>query len=368
MTPKVSPLYSEYVIDGLREDLTPAQMLGLPASDREWEPIVDETVDASPTGQLPPHPDIQESLDAVLCEQLKRFPVTYSGPYTAVAIGVELIETIFRTGHFRIGDLAVGLDWQWDQKVIGNLAAFYASAQEAATFADALGIAINNVKFTCAQECSLDVQVRLLRRDEDDEDLLVRMPDHSRHPVLLGSRHVAASLLPDPQSWIVFIPFDTCAFRLSGSLLSQAYGLSGAAAPDVGDADYFTDCFEVVREMVEDGVVIAGATVREGGMLTALRHMCQDCGAGVNIADIMKTYGESREERVLFAEVPGVLLQIRDIDYDYFDAEMLLQDVAYFPVGHPIPGGGLRVENFSRTGIQSILDSLLLSQGSEGED
>ena len=216
--------------------------------------------------------------------------------------------------------------------------------------------------------CALDVQVRLLRRDEDDEDLLVRMPDHSRHPVLLGSRQVAASLIPDPQSWIVFIPFDTCAFRLSGSLLSQAYDLSGAAAPDVGDADYFTDCFEVVREMVEDGVVIAGATVREGGMLTALRHMCQDCGAGVNIADIMKTYGEGREERVLFAEVPGVLLQIRDIDYDYFDAEMLLQDVAYFPVGHPIPGGGLRVDNFSRTGIQSILDSLLLNQGSEGED
>ena len=305
---KTSPLYSEYVIDGLRQEMTVAGMLSLPDSTEEWEPIVDETVDAPPSGQLPPHPDIQKSLDAVLCEREKRFPVTYSGPYTAVAIGTELIETIFRAGHFRIGDLALELDWRWNQDVIGNMAAFYASAQEAATFADALGISIHSVHCTRSQECALDVQVRLLRRDDEDEDLLVRMPDHSRHPVLLGSRHVPASLVPDAQSWIVFIPFDTCAFRLSGSLLSQALGLSGAAAPDVGDADYFTDCFEVVREMVEDGVVIAGAAVREGGMLTTLRHMCQDCGADVNIADVMKTCGETREERVLFAEVPGVLL------------------------------------------------------------
>ena len=47
---------------------------------------------------------------------------------------------------------------------------------------------------------------------------------------------------------------------------------------------------------------------------------------------------------------------------------MLLQDVAYYPVGHPAPGSGLRVDNSGRSGIQSILDSLLLNQGSEGED
>ena len=145
-------------------------------------------------------------------------------------------------------------------------------------------------------------------------------------------------------------------------------GFTGAAAPQLQDADYFIDCFEVIREMAEDGVILAGESISDGGLLTALRHMCQDCGASINIADIMKSYSEVRQERVLFAEVPGVLLQIRDVDYDYFDAEMLLQDVQYFPLGHPVRGGSLTVENAGRTDIQSILDALIRTQGSEGED
>ncbi len=165
------------------------------------------------------------------------------------------------------------------------------------------------------------------------------------------------------------MPFDPCDFRLGGSLLSEAEDARSALAPDIADADYFIDCYEVIRELVEDGVVKAGATVCDGGLLTALKGMTgPGAGADISVSDITKAYGEM-PVRVLFSEVPGVILQIADIDYDYLDAELLLQDVAYFPLGHPTASGGaIRVAYEEKSGISSILESLLYTQTSEGED
>ena len=83
---------------------------------------------------------------------------------------------------------------------------------------------------------------------------------------------------------------------------------------------------------------------------------------------IREAYGEL-PVRILFAEVPGVLIEIRDMDFDYVDAELILQDIAYFPLGHPIPGtDGIAVNYDSKSGVAGILQSLLTSQASEGED
>ena len=69
---------------------------------------------------------------------------------------------------------------------------------------------------------------------------------------------------------------------------------------------------------------------------------------------------------MLFGEVPGVVIQIADIDYDYVDAELLLQDIAYFPLGHPVPGTpGISVLSGGNS-ITGILESLMNSL--EGED
>ena len=66
----------------------------------------------------------------------------------------------------------------------------------------------------------------------------------------------------------------------------------------------------------------------------------------------------------LFAErLNDMYLQVKD----YLDAELLLQDVAFFPLGHPVPGQpGIRVKASAKSGIQTILESLM--QNAEGED
>ena len=89
-------------------------------------------------------------------------------------------------------------------------------------------------------------------------------------------------------------------------------------------------------------------------------------GAGIDISGVMRSSGEKDLVRVLFAEVPGAVLQVRDSDFDYIDAEFILQDVAYFPLGHPSAEAGIRLDNSSRPGVQAILESLI--QNAEGED
>ena len=197
----------------------------------------------------------------------------------------------------------------------------------------------------------------------------MRLPNAAANPYIAAAG-IPASFQPDESSWIVYIPFDSSSYRLGGSLLAQTLGANPPLAPQIDDAPYFVDCFEVVRELVEDGIVIAGATVGEGGLLSALKGMATSrTGAVLDLSDLRRAAGGTDIVNLLFAEVPGALIQIRDIDFDYIDAELTLQDVAFYPLGHPVQNGGaVRVKASARTGIQTILESLVQKQGGEGED
>ena len=74
--------------------------------------------------------------------------------------------------------------------------------------------------------------------------------------------------------------------------------------------------------------------------------------------------------RILFSEIPGALIQIKESDADYVDSQLLLQDIAYYPVGHPgRKDGHTVVKHSSRTDVAGILASLMSGlTPSEGED
>ena len=88
----------------------------------------------------------------------------------------------------------------------------------------------------------------------------------------------------------------------------------------------------------------------------------------MDISGIMASYQEEDSTRILFGEIPGVIIQIKDNDYDYFDSQMILQDIAYYPLGHPSDSvEGVKYKERNRNSVAGILASLL-SQASEGED
>lgn len=277
-------------------------------------------------------------------------------------------------GHFKLGDLTIAAKWRWNCKPLGNMAAFYSSAEATADYINNLGICLSGYSFTeSGRVCQTSFKVGACEKaespDEDDIFLPEDAPFGSEHPVLGRRRAVPDKLAADPDSWIIYVPFDTCDFRLGGSLLCDALGQNGDNFPEIGDADYFIDCYEVIREFIEDRIAVSAATVCDGGLLTALKLMCSgDVGADIDISGIMSAYGEDKKLRILFSEVPGAIIQIKDSDYDYVDAEFLLQDIAYYPIGHPVTGTGEVNVKAGGSGIAGILQSLLGSQTSEGED
>ena len=409
MTDKNSALYSHYIIDGVRFEMTPAELLddcmedsGFP-DQSEFADIVDELTEPS-LGTFEYRREKEQEYIARTMEaasEERPFRMLYPEHFTKLQIAKALLSRLWSKGHFKIVDLKLWAQWDWDTEPVGNMSAFYRSAEAASGYIYGLGVKIEdylfieegetgcNVKFyawlqeqydrsfTCVQDDRENVILNEAQRSEesvtdnnDQESLLLfkSSPYESRHPWISEERACPATALPDTKSWLIYIPFDTCSFKLGGSLLTQMERCGGEKAPEINDPDYFIDCYEVVRELVEDGMVIAGSNVADGGLAAAAARMCCGLGLEMDISGILSSYQGTSREKLLFGEVPGIIMQIRDEDYDYIDSQLLLQDVAYYPIGHPSTDcHGLKITESGKNGVENILASLL-GMATEGED
>jgi len=380
MTEKESALYSHYIIDGVRLEMTPAELLdecmgyeGFP-SGSGFGDIVDEPTEpplASFTYNIDKEEEyLRKTLSAANGE--RPFSMLYPEHFTSLQIAKALLYRLWSKGHFKLGDLSLWAQWDWDTEPVGNMAAFYRSVEAASRYIYGSGVKIEDYLFIEGAEngCNVKFYAWLTEQSDDAEDktLFKSSPYESSHPWLSEERQCNPVMTADPASWIIFIPFDTCGFRLGASLLTEVSGQNGGKAPEISDPDYFIDCYEVVRELVEDGIVMAGVTVADGGLVTAASRLCGENGLDMNIKGIMSSYQEDSRAKVLFGEIPGVLIQISNDNYDYVDSQLLLQDVAYYPIGHPsAEQRHLSISETSRRGVADILVSLL-SHTSEGED
>ncbi len=327
-----------YVIDGVPQEDTPRNLLtgelsatGVETAREELPVLSDETVDPHLSAWTYHECDIPAYL-----EKLAAYPYPFSLRYPAssarLSLASALADTLWREGHFTYDQLRLGLEWQWDEKALGALAAFYQGCEALGEYLESLRLDVDHLSHRSNALCELFPQFSTPQATQASVPGAQRVPD----------RKTPARLFPQADSWLLYLPLDPCRFSLGGSLLSKVCGNAGDGPVEIGDGDYLMDVYEIVREMVEDGIVLSGVTVGRGGLMTALTRWCgQTLGADLDIAPLMKAYDlsemdETDRARVLFGEVPAVLLQIRDEDYDYVDAQCLLQDVAYYALGHPV--------------------------------
>ena len=373
-----SALYSQYIIDGIRCSATPAELLEecmnfdepqeMPT--HSFDDIIDEATEPPLSARTYEMDSNKEYISRIIpmANADRPFRMLYPDHFTRLQIAKSLLSRLWSEGHFRLGDLRLWAQWEWNTRHIGNMAAFYASAAAASEYIYGLGISLEDYVFIEGDEGSTAKFFAWLPEAEDEENIFKTSPYESTHPWISESRKCPATLVNDPDSRIIYIPFDTCRFKLGGSLLAQENNDNGGKASDINDPDYFIDCYEVVRELTEDGIIMAGVTVADGGLLTAAARMCGGLGCDLDISRLSASYQEEDTTKVLFGEVPGVLIQISEDNYDYVDSQLILQDVAYFPVGHPsAEHTGVKVSKTEKNGIAGILASLL-SQTSEGED
>ena len=383
-----SALYSRYVIDGIMGEATPAELLNecmeYPFDDEflsgQFKDIVDETIEPPLSASSYSSSQADELIDMTTtgAGAERSFRMLYPDHFTRLQIAQALISRIWSKGHFRLGNLRLWAQWDWNTRPVGNMAAFYTSISEASDYIYSLGVGLTDYIFIESDgTSSAKFYAWLPETDLEEQDDISEAPHHpalfkapyeSSHPWISEERQCPRNLVKDKDSQLIYIPFDTCPFKLGGSLLDELSGRSGGAAPNIKDPDYFIDCYEVVRELVEDGVVMAGMSVGDGGLATAAKVMSQDCGLDLEIGGLMSSYQEPDRMKVLFGEIPGVLLQVSDYEYDYLDSQLTLQDVAYYPVGRPSDEHkDIKIIQSSKDGVANILASLL-AQATEGED
>ena len=383
-----SALYSHYVIDGIMGEATPAELLNecmeYPFDDDflvgDFKDIVDETIEPPLSASTYNSEQVDKLLELTTAGAgaERSFRMLYPDHFTRVQIAQALISRIWSKGHFRLGNLRLWAQWDWNTRPVGNMAAFYTSISEASDYIYGLGVGLTDYIFIESDETSnarfyawlpeVNPEEHIDISEAPQHPALFKAPYESSHPWISEERQCPRNIINDPDSQLIYIPFDTCQFKLGGSLLDEMSQRAGGAAPNIKDPDYFIDCYEVVRELVEDGVVMAGMSVGDGGLVTAAKLMSQDCGIDLEIGGLMSSYQESDRTKILFGEIPGVLLQVSDYEHDYLDSQLTLQDVAYYPVGRPSgEHKEIRITQSAKGGVANILASLL-AQATEGED
>ena len=381
-----SALFSKYIIDGVQCDATPAELLSECMSfveddshdDEVFEDIIDETTDRPIKPFAYDQEKISEYIETVSSYEGDRpFRMLYPETFTKQRIAAALLERLWNKGHYRLGNLSLWVEWDWNSRPLGNMAAFYESARATSEYIYDLGCRLeaydydgydreSRVRFAAWLPASQESSEN--HEDAADNGILFKSPYESRHPWIDEERKCPDKLLCDSDSEILYIPFDTSSFKLGASLFAELLGSNGDAAPRMQDPDYFIDCYEVVRELVEDGMVLSGHSVGDGGLAYALSRMSDNCGIRLNIQGIASSYMEDDPVKILFSEIPGVIMQVSKSNLDYIDSQFILQDVAYYRIGTASTEfKGIRICSRTEAAVADILASLL-EQASEGED
>ena len=156
-------------------------------------------------------------------------------------------------------------------------------------------------------------------------------------------RKVVSPVLADePKSALYHIDFSFDELRLGGSDYAQAHGRVGSDVPTCTNPEYFRDAFEAIQECVRKGWLLAGHDISAGGVVTTLLEMCfANTRGGMKIN--LNGFATDDITKILFAENPGVVVQVAE--RHEADFKKLLEDagVAYIYIGVPCKERTLRL-------------------------
>ena len=148
-------------------------------------------------------------------------------------------------------------------------------------------------------------------------------------------RQVVSPVVVNSKSTSIYhIDFSFDQLRLGGSAFAQSLNKVGDDVPTVTDPDYFRDAFNAIQQLIRKGVILAGHDISAGGLITALLEMCFANEEGGMELDFDKI-AEPDLVKILFAENPGVVIQVANKDSQRFKDMMEDAGVGYVKLGHP---------------------------------
>ena len=140
----------------------------------------------------------------------------------------------------------------------------------------------------------------------------------------------------DKHASLYHIDFSFDEQRLGGSAFAQSLGKVGSDVPTVKNAEYFADAFNAVQELIKKGWIMAGHDISAGGLITTLLEMTfgnTRGGLRINLHDLCP---DGDIVKALFAENPGVVVEISDDHKHEFKDFMEDMGVGFAKIGYPV--------------------------------
>ncbi len=140
----------------------------------------------------------------------------------------------------------------------------------------------------------------------------------------------------DSRCSLYHIDFSFCEQRLGGSAFAQSLGKVGDDVPTVENPEYFADAFMAIQQLIEKGWIMAGHDISAGGLITTLLEMCfanTKGGLHINLHDIC---ADGDVVKTLFAENPGVVIEVSDEHKFEFKEFMEEQGIGFAKIGYPV--------------------------------
>ncbi|MCQ2111028.1 MAG: phosphoribosylformylglycinamidine synthase [Bacteroidaceae bacterium] len=133
---------------------------------------------------------------------------------------------------------------------------------------------------------------------------------------------------------LLHIDFSFDSLRLGGSAFAQSLDKVGSDVPTVKNAEYFADAFNAVQKLVAENLILAGHDISAGGLIVTLLEMCfanTQGGLEVNLSEI----AEKDLVKILFAENPGLVLQIDNAKLDKVKHVLEEDGIGYAEIAKP---------------------------------
>lgn len=250
---------------------------------------------------------------------------------SVMSIAEALTNIVWAPLEDGLSSVSLSANWMWPCKNEGEDARLYNAVEACSDFAIDLGINIPTGKDSLS----------MTQKYGDDKVLAPGTVIITAAGQVSDVRKIVSPVLvQDSNTTLYHIDFSFDALKLGGSALAQSLGKIGSEAPTVKNPEYFQDAFNTIQDMIKDGLILAGHDISEGGLIVTLLEMCfGNEKGGLNIQ--LKDVPEPELTKILFAENPGVIIQVRDCNL----VEKTLHDagIGFAKLGKPIVDRELRI-------------------------
>ena len=245
---------------------------------------------------------------------------------SVMAIAEALTNIVWAPLESGLSSVSLSANWMWPCKNEGEDARLYKAVEACSDFAIDLGINIPTGKDS-------------LSMTQNYNGKKVFAPGtviiSAAGQVSDVKKIVSQVLVNDSNSVLYHIDFSFDSLKLGGSALAQSLGKIGDEVPTVQNTEYFADAFETIQDLISQDLIMAGHDISEGGLITALLEMCfANTKGGINL--LLKDIPEPSLTKLLFAENPGIVIQVKAGDSPIVEKTLMDAGVGFAMIGKPI--------------------------------